>query len=269
MGLKKEVITMKIKLKSFLICAIAPLMILTACNGNGNNELADPQDVNYDPVSFNGENPNMNENGNGNAGTNRDPGDPAVQRQGRNLFTQRYLIPMDPRNGGQRYAQRNEQGNQGNGQQAAQEPETPQQPADDNGQNAEAQNGNMDEYVQQVIDLTNGERKKNGLPALKPHAELSNVARIKSEDMVNKNYFSHTSPTYGSPFEMMENFGIEYSTAAENIAAGQNSPKEVVQAWMDSPGHRKNIMNNQVTHIGVGYAEDGGMGIYWTQMFIK
>ncbi|MGM0846203.1 MAG: CAP domain-containing protein [Bacillota bacterium] len=258
---------MKTKLKSFLICAVAPLLILTACNGNGNNDLAaDPQDVNYDPVSFNGENPNMNENGNGSARTNRDPGDPAVQRQGRNLFTQRYMIPMDPRNGGQRYGQGN-QGNRGNGQQAAQEPETPQQAPEENGQNAEAQNG--DEFVQQVIDLTNGERKKNGLPALKPHSELSNVARIKSEDMVEHNYFAHTSPTYGSPFEMMENFGVDYSTAAENIAAGQDSPQEVVQAWMDSPGHRKNIMNNQVTHIGVGYAEDGEMGIYWTQMFIK
>ncbi|WP_052302380.1 CAP domain-containing protein [Bacillus sp. SG-1] len=257
---------MKIKIKSFLICALAPLMILTACNGNGDNELADPQDVNYDPVSFSGENPNNN--GNGEALTDRNPDDPAVQRQGRNLFTRRFTVPVDPRNGGQNTREYAGQGNrQENGQgQAAQEPETPQQPADEN-QNAEA--GNMDEYVQQVIDLTNGERKKNGLPALKPHAELSNVARIKSEDMVNKNYFSHTSPTYGSPFEMMENFGIDYSTAAENIAAGQESPQEVVKAWMDSPGHRKNIMNQQVTHIGVGYAEDGGRGIYWTQMFIK
>ncbi|WP_409253006.1 CAP domain-containing protein [Bacillus sp. SCS-153A] len=261
---------MKIKMKSFFICALAPLMILTACNGNGDNELANPQDVNYDPVSFTGENPNMNNNGNGAARTNRNLEDPSVQRQGRNLFTQRFTVPVDPRNGGQNLRQFAGQGNQYNGQgQTAQEPETPQQPADKNEQNQNAEAGNMDEYVQQVIDLTNGERKKNGLPALKPHAELSNVARIKSEDMVNKNYFSHTSPTYGSPFEMMENFGIDYSTAAENIAAGQETPKEVVKAWMESPGHRKNIMNQQVTHIGVGYAEDGGRGIYWTQMFIK
>ncbi|WP_456272233.1 CAP domain-containing protein [Bacillus sp. AK031] len=255
---------MKIKVKSFLICALAPLMMLTACNGNGDNELADPQDVNYDPVSFSGQNPNMNENGNGEARTDRNATDPGVQRQGRNLFTQRYMVPIDPRTGTQEQRQTARRGNE----QANQEPETPQtqQPANENAGDTAT---NMDEYVQQVIDLTNGERKKNGLPALKPHAELSNVARIKSEDMVNKNYFSHTSPTYGSPFEMMENFGIEYSTAAENIAAGQESPKEVVQAWMDSPGHRKNIMNSQVTHIGVGYAEDGGMGIYWTQMFIK
>jgi uncharacterized YkwD family protein len=262
---------MKFKIKSFVVCALAPLIILTACNNNGNNDLANPQDVNYDPVSFNGENPNQNDNGNGAARTNRNPEDPGVQRQGRNLFTQRYIVPLNPRNGGQDMREYAGQGNQQQNtqDQAAQEPETPQQPAEKNDQNQNAEAGNMDNTVQQVIDLTNAERKKNGLPALKPHAELSNVARIKSEDMVNKNYFSHTSPTYGSPFEMMENFGIEYSTAAENIAAGQNSPQEVVQAWMESPGHRKNIMNKQVTHIGVGYAEDGGMGIYWTQMFIK
>jgi uncharacterized YkwD family protein len=266
---------MKSKLKLFMVSALAPLIMLTACNNDGNNELADPQDVNYDPVSFSGENPNNN--GNGTAGNDRNSQDPAVQRQGRNLFTQRFVVPIDPRNGGQNVRQYAGQGNeQGEGQgqrqagegQSSQEPETPQQQSEGNeNQNAEA--GNLDERVQQVIDLTNNERKKNGLPALKPHAELSNVARIKSEDMVNKNYFSHTSPTYGSPFEMMENFGIDYSTAAENIAAGQETPQEVVQAWMDSPGHRKNILNKSVTHIGVGIAEDGGMGKYWTQMFIK
>ncbi|RIW33329.1 hypothetical protein D3H55_11785 [Bacillus salacetis] len=260
---------MKSKIKSFLICSLAPVIILAGCNNDGNKDLADPQDVNYDPVSFNGENPNQNDNGNGNALTDRNPQDPAVQRQGRNLFTQRFVVPINPRNGGQNFREYAGQGNEQDQGQTAQEPETPQQRGEGNGQNQNAEAGNLGERVQQVIDLTNKERKKNGLPALKPHAELSNVARIKSEDMVNKNYFSHTSPTYGSPFEMMENFGIEYSTAAENIAAGQETPQEVVQAWMDSPGHRKNIMNKSVTHIGVGIAEDGGMGTYWTQMFIK
>lgn len=115
-----------------------------------------------------------------------------------------------------------------------------------------------------VIQLTNQERAKNGLSALRPNWELSRVARYKSVDMLDKNYFSHTSPTYGSPFAMMENFGISYQRAAENIARGQRTPQEVVTAWMNSPGHRKNILGD-FTHIGVGYVEDGK---YWTQMFI-
>ncbi|WP_112181265.1 SafA/ExsA family spore coat assembly protein [Paraliobacillus zengyii] len=115
-----------------------------------------------------------------------------------------------------------------------------------------------------VIQLTNQERAKNGLSALRPDWELSRVARYKSVDMLDKNYFSHTSPTYGSPFSMMENFGVSYQRAAENIARGQRTPQEVVKAWMNSPGHRKNILGD-FTHIGVGYVEDGN---YWTQMFI-
>lgn len=96
--------------------------------------------------------------------------------------------------------------------------------------------------------------------------ELQQVAKKKSEDMKAKNYFSHTSPTYGSPFDMMKQFGISYKSAGENIAKGQTSAKQVVQAWMDSPGHRANILNANYTHIGVGYVESGH---YWTQMFIK
>ena len=83
--------------------------------------------------------------------------------------------------------------------------------------------------------------------------------------MKNKNYFDHTSPTYGSPFDMMKSFGISYKAAGENIAMGQKTPEQVVQAWMDSPGHRANIMNSSFTHIGVGYVASGN---YWTQQFI-
>lgn len=120
-------------------------------------------------------------------------------------------------------------------------------------------------FEQQVVDLTNNERQKAGLPALKADSELSAVARKKSEDMLAKNYFSHTSPTYGSPFDMMKQFGITYRTAGENIAKGQRTPAEVVKAWMESPGHRANILNKDYTHIGVGYVENGNI---WTQMFI-
>jgi uncharacterized YkwD family protein len=123
----------------------------------------------------------------------------------------------------------------------------------------------ISETEQKVIELTNAERRKNGLSDLKADSALSNVAREKSKDMKAKNYFSHTSPTYGSPFDMMRDFGISYNTAGENIAMGQRSPEEVVQAWMNSEGHRKNILNGNFTHIGVGYVKDGN---YWTQMFI-
>ena len=87
-------------------------------------------------------------------------------------------------------------------------------------------------------------------------------------DMRDKKYFSHTSPTYGSPFDMMKNFGISYRSAAENIAAGQTTPQAVVQAWMNSSGHRANILSTN-TCIGVGYAKGGSYGYYWVQMFIS
>lgn len=119
---------------------------------------------------------------------------------------------------------------------------------------------------QEVINLVNQERAKEGLPALKYDWELARVAKYKSQDMKDQNYFSHNSPVYGSPFTMMQNFGINYTSAGENIARGQRSAEQVVNAWMNSSGHRANIMSSSFTHIGVGYVESGN---YWTQMFIK
>jgi uncharacterized YkwD family protein/spore coat assembly protein SafA len=121
-------------------------------------------------------------------------------------------------------------------------------------------------YEREVIRLVNVERRKAGLTDLSEDWQLSRVARYKSEDMRNLGYFSHTSPTYGSPFEMMKSFGISYRSAGENIARGQKSPAAVVNAWMNSSGHRANILNKSFTHIGVGYVSDGS---YWTQMFIS
>lgn len=122
---------------------------------------------------------------------------------------------------------------------------------------------------QQVMDLTNEERAKNGLSPLKWNWQVARVSRYKSSDMRNKNYFSHQSPTYGSPFSMLKNFGVSYRSAGENIAAGQATPEEVVKAWMNSEGHRKNILNPGYTEIGVGYVSGGSYGHYWTQMFIS
>lgn len=121
----------------------------------------------------------------------------------------------------------------------------------------------------EVIRLVNVERSNRGLRTLSANWQLSRVARYKSQDMISKNYFSHTSPTYGSPFRMMESFGVKFSAAGENIAYGQRSPKEVMNSWMNSPGHRSNILSPTYTQIGVGVAKTSSGTFYWTQMFIK
>jgi uncharacterized YkwD family protein len=121
----------------------------------------------------------------------------------------------------------------------------------------------------EVIRLVNVERTKRGLSALKTNWQVSRIARYKSKDMADLNYFSHYSKTYGSPFDMLENFGVKFSAAGENIASGQTTPSQVVTAWMNSPGHRSNILSLSYTQIGVGLAKNKYGKTYWTQMFIK
>ena len=120
-------------------------------------------------------------------------------------------------------------------------------------------------YEAEVIRLVNNIRQQNGLKPLSANWELSRIARYKSQDMLDKGYFSHTSPTYGSPFQMMTAFGLSYRTAGENIAKGYASPQAVVNGWMNSSGHRANILNASYQQIGVGYV---ARGHHWTQMFI-
>lgn len=122
------------------------------------------------------------------------------------------------------------------------------------------------EFEKQVVELTNAERTKAGLAPLQIDNAVMASAHAKSADMAKNNYFSHTSPTYGSPFDQMKAAGISYRSAGENIAQGQQTPEQVVQAWMNSEGHRANILNSSFTHIGVGYVADGN---YWTQQFIQ
>ena len=117
----------------------------------------------------------------------------------------------------------------------------------------------------EVIRLVNEARTQNGLKPLSANWELSRVARYKSQDMVDRRYFSHTSPTYGTPFQMIKSFGLTCRTAGENIAYGQSTPQAVFNAWMNSSGHRANILNSSYTQIGVGYVPNGH---YWTQLFI-
>lgn len=126
----------------------------------------------------------------------------------------------------------------------------------------------VSEFEREVLRLTNEERAKHGLAPLELNEELSKVAKEKSRDMHENQYFNHHSPVYGSPFAMMNRFGFDYSAAGENIAAGQVTPEEVVAAWMNSEGHRKNILNSAYDEIGVGYMDsDGEYVTYWTQLF--
>ena len=141
-------------------------------------------------------------------------------------------------------------------------------PENNNNNNSGSTTGQFAAYQKEVVDLVNVERTKRGLSSLTLDSKVSNVATIKSQDMINKNYFDHNSPTYGSPFDMMKQFGVSYRAAGENIAMGQRSPKEVVTAWMNSEGHRKNILNSSFTKIGVGVAQKSNGTLYWTQMFI-
>lgn len=137
-----------------------------------------------------------------------------------------------------------------------QKPETPEQKPESSALHA---------FEKRVGELVNAERAKAGLEPLVLDESLSVKAREKSRDMAKNNYFSHNSPTYGTPFEMMQSMGITYRSAGENIAMGQRSPEAVVEAWMNSPGHRANILSPSFTHLGVGYIADGN---YWTQWFI-
>jgi uncharacterized YkwD family protein len=119
-------------------------------------------------------------------------------------------------------------------------------------------------FEEQVVQLVNQQRAKAGLKSLTHRADVKNVAQKKAQDMINSNYFSHTSPNYGSPFDMLKTFGISYSYAGENIAKGQKTPQLVMNAWMNSSGHRANILKPEYDAIGVGYYHGA-----WVQMFIK
>lgn len=119
----------------------------------------------------------------------------------------------------------------------------------------------------ELLSLINAQRKAYGLPELTFNSELQRVAKAKAQDLVANNYFSHTSPTYGSPFDMMKSFGITYKTAGENIA-GNSSLSGAVDAWMNSTGHRENILNNAYNYTGIGIVDSPKYGKIMVQMFI-
>ena len=121
-------------------------------------------------------------------------------------------------------------------------------------------------YEEQVVALVNAERAKEGLPALKVDSTLQSAALARAKETVQ--LFSHTRPNGTSCFSILKEYGISYRSAGENIAYGQRSPEEVVNAWMNSEGHRANILNKDFTTIGIGYYQAPNGTKYWSQLFL-
>ena len=128
-------------------------------------------------------------------------------------------------------------------------------------------------FINEVIDLLNGERTQVGLDPLVKDPLLSQAAQLHSESMADDDFFSHIGADGSTPFERIQDSGYQYWTAGENIAAGYRTPKAVVEAWMNSPGHRANILNHNFTAIGIGYEfllnDTGSVNYnhYWTLDF--
>lgn len=122
-------------------------------------------------------------------------------------------------------------------------------------------------FAQRILELVNEERAKEGLGPLKLDEDLCAVAQLHCDDMVKRSFFDHINPDGKSPFDRMNDYGIRYMAAGENIACGQRSPEEVMNAWMNSPAHRANILSENYGKIGIGYAEGGTYGTFWTQCF--
>lgn len=125
----------------------------------------------------------------------------------------------------------------------------------------------LNDEEKETLDLINEYRKQNGLNELKPFSELQEVARIKAEDLVNNEYFAHTSPILGTPFEMLKNNGISYSIAGENLA-GNTTPKRAVDAWINSKSHRENILEEEFEYTGIYVIESPVYGKIYVQLFI-
>ena len=143
---------------------------------------------------------------------------------------------------------------------------TPQQPDDNRPeQTPEQDNGSSQgDYASQVVALVNAERAKYGLSALKVDSRVQQAAQVRAAETVQS--FSHTRPNGSSFSTALTEAGVSYTRSGENIAYGQSTPQQVVQAWMNSSGHRANILNESFTTIGVGYTVSGGTA-YWAQLF--
>lgn len=126
---------------------------------------------------------------------------------------------------------------------------------------------NLTEDENELLTLINSEREKNNLSAFKIDENLQNVARLKAQDLVKNNYFSHISPTYGTPFEMLRNNQISYKTASENIA-GNSSISGALDSWLNSDSHKKNILSNDYNYTGLAVVDSIAYGKIIVQLFI-
>lgn len=122
--------------------------------------------------------------------------------------------------------------------------------------------------AQEVLELVNQERAAQGLAALQWHEGAAEVAYAHSVDMDVRDFFDHTNPDDELPWDRLAAAGITYRTAGENIAWGYRSPDGVMAAWMDSDGHRANILRTSFTHIGIGVHAPQGGSVWWTQVFL-
>ncbi|MCM0650639.1 CAP domain-containing protein [Clostridium swellfunianum] len=133
---------------------------------------------------------------------------------------------------------------------------------------AQTNSSTLTSQEQEMLKLINQARAQNNVSPLQIDMQVTNVARVKAQDMIDNNYFSHNSPKYGSPFDMLKAFGVSYVEAGENIA-GNQTIQNAHNALMNSPGHRKNILNPDYTHIGLGIRNGGPYGNMFSQMFVS
>ena len=127
----------------------------------------------------------------------------------------------------------------------------------------------MNDYMkQQMLELVNIERINAQLLPLTLNEQATRAAQRKADDMLLRNYFSHISPIYGSLYELLSQFDVQFSSAAENLAKGSKTAESTMELWMNSEGHRKNILNPVFTGLGAGYTE-GNNTTYWVQIFIS
>ncbi|MGN0649902.1 MAG: CAP domain-containing protein [Oscillospiraceae bacterium] len=132
---------------------------------------------------------------------------------------------------------------------------------------AKSEESLLEEYRARVLELVNEARAAEGVGKLTTEEKLTKSAQKRAEEL--ETLFSHTRPDGSSCFTMLDEFDVTYWSAGENIAAGYSSPESVVEGWLNSPGHRKNILNPNFSKLGVGVAfSENGYGIYWSQVFI-
>ena len=131
----------------------------------------------------------------------------------------------------------------------------------------DASSNDITQHESKLLSLINTKRKKNNLSALKIDKELQNVARLKANDLVDNNYFSHISPIYGTPFEMLKSNKISYKTASENIA-GNPSISGAFDSWMKSESHKNNILSNDYNYTGLAVVDSIAYGKIIVELFI-